>query len=159
MKRREFFVLLGSAALAPPWAARAEPALAAGSIAARLAGTWRFVSSVNTRNDGTSFDRWGGSPKGTLMFDGNGHFAQVIVGEESRLFGAKSFFAFGSYSVDEASKTVVMRIESSSISRLNGATQRRVIITLTKDELKYVNPVSGAGTRVESAWQRMAAAP
>jgi hypothetical protein len=155
MNRRGFIVLLGSAAIAP-FSARAEPA--ASTMAARLVGTWRFVSSVNTRGDGTTFDRWGNSPRGTFMFDADGRFVQVIMGEESRMFGAKAFFAFGTYSVDEANKTIITRIEGSSISKLNGATQHRVVTALTKDELKYINPVTGAGTQVESMWQRATAA-
>jgi len=151
MNRRGFIVLLGSAAIAP-FSARSESA--APTMAARLVGTWRFISSVNTRGDGTTFDRWGSSPKGTFMFDSGGRFVQVIMGEESRMFGAKAFFAFGTYSVDEANNTIVTRIEGSSIAKLNGATQRRVVTALTKDELKYINPVTGADTQVESVWQR-----
>jgi hypothetical protein len=160
MNRRAFIVLLGSAAIAVPSSASAEPATAAtaAGMATRLVGTWRFVSSINTRGDGTTFDRWGSNPRGTFMFDAGGRFVQVIMGEESRMFGAKAFFAFGTYSVDEASKTIVTRIEGSSISKLNGATQRRVVTTLTQDELKYVNPVTGVGTQVESVWQRTTAA-
>ena len=137
MNRRGFIVLLGSAAITP-FSARAEPA--ASTMAAQLVGTWRFVSSVNTRGDGTTFDRWGNSPRGTFMFDADGRFA------------------FGTYSVDEANKTIITRIEGSSISKLNGATQHRVVTALTKDELKYINPVTGAGTQVESMWQRATAA-
>lgn len=158
MKRREFIVLLGSAALAPPYPAKADPAEAATTTAARLVGTWRFVSSVNTRSDGTTFDRWGTSSKGTFMFDANGQFVQIIMGEESRMFGSKAFFAFGTYSVDEAGKTIITHVEGSSISKLNGATQRRVITSLTDNELRYINPVTAAGTQVESSWQRVTAA-
>ena len=73
-------------------------------IAGRLVGTWSFVSSVNTRKDGSTFDRWGANPKGIFMFDRGGNYAQIIVGSESRVFGAKTFCAFGTYSVDEAKK-------------------------------------------------------
>ena len=38
------------------------------------------------------------------MFDRGGNYAQIIVGSESRVFGAKTFCAFGTYSVDEAKK-------------------------------------------------------
>jgi hypothetical protein len=159
MRRREFIALLGGAAVIMPFSAGAEPVRAGETIAARLAGTWRFVSSINIRSDGSSFDRWGANPKGTFMFDGNGHFAQVIIGAESRFFGAKSYFAFGSYSVDEASKTIVTRIEGSSIGKLNGTTQRRIVTSLTEDELKYFNPATSSGTKVEAVWQRMKAPP
>jgi hypothetical protein len=159
MKRRALIALLGSAAVAAPFPARTEPAQASTTIAAQLVGTWRFLGSINTRSDGTTFDRWGSNPKGTFMFDGKGHFVQVIMGEESRIFGAKSFFAFGSYSVDEASKTIVTRIEGSSLAKLHGVEQRRVIVSLTVDELKYFNPATSADTKVASAWQRMKPGP
>ena len=38
------------------------------------------------------------------MFDRAGNYAQIIVGSESRVFGAKTFCAFGTYTVDEAKK-------------------------------------------------------
>ena len=83
----------------------AEPAHPPDSIAGRLVGTWSFASSVNTRKDGSTFDRWGANPKGIFMFDRGGNYAQIIVGSESRVFGAKTFCAFGTYSVDDAKKT------------------------------------------------------
>ena len=45
------------------------------------------------------------------MFDAGGRFAQIIIGAELRVFGAKTFFAFGTYSVDEANKTFITRID------------------------------------------------
>jgi hypothetical protein len=155
MRRREFIALLGGATAAIPYAAGAEPAHAKWRISERLAGAWRFVSSINTRDDGSTFDRWGQDSKGTFMFDGNGHFSQIIMGSESRMFGAKTFFAFGTYSVDEAGRTVVTQIEGSSVSKLNGTVQRRVITVLTADELRYLNPATASGTKVDARWKRM----
>ena len=155
MRRREFIALLGGATAAIPHAAGAEPAHATGRGSERLAGTWRFVSSVNTRDDGSTFDRWGQDAKGSFMFDGHGHFSQIIMGSESRMFGAKTFFAFGTYSVDDAGKTIVTQIEGSSVSKLNGIVQRRVITLLTADELRYLNPTTASGTKVNARWKRM----
>jgi hypothetical protein len=154
MRRREFIALLGSAVLMP------RPALGApphghSSMAKRLVGAWRFISAVNVRDDGSTFDRWGANPKGTYIFDRSGHFVQVIMAEESRVFGAKAFFAFGEYSVEEESKTIVSRIEGSSISRLSGTVQRRTITSMTEDELRYVNLYSAAGTKVEAVLRRV----
>src|SRR5262245_35817890 len=49
------------------------------SLNERLTGSWSFVSSINTRKDGTTFERWPPNPKGMLIFDGRGHFSQMIT--------------------------------------------------------------------------------
>ena len=111
MERREFIALLGMAAAAMPARRAARAGASAGSVAGRLVGTWSFASSVNTRKDGSTFDRWGANPKGIFMFDRGGNYAQIIVGSESQVFGAKTFCAFGTYSVDDAKKLLITRID------------------------------------------------
>ena len=155
MERREFIALIGMAAAAMPARAQAEPARATDTFAGRLVGTWKFAESVNTRKDGSVFDRWGPNPKGILMFDSNGYYSQIIVGSESRLFGAKTYCAFGTYSVDEAKKQFVTHIEACSVSKLSGTVQNRDIILLTPDELKYWNPVTANGNIAEVLWKRV----
>ena len=156
MERREFIALLGMAAAAMPASAQAEPALAPDSVAGRLVGTWSFTSSLNTRKDGSTFDRWGTNPSGIFMFDRGGNYAQIIVGSESRVFGAKTFFAFGTYSVEEAKKLLVTRIASCSAARLNGTSQNRNIMLLTPDEMKYSNSLTSIGAVAEVLWKRLA---
>jgi hypothetical protein len=154
MRRRDFIVLFASAAVAP-LTARADAGGTATTLAARLVGTWQFISSVNLRDDGSGIDRWGAHSKGMFIFDGDGYFTQIILGEESRFFGAKSFFAFGTYSVDEASNTIVTRIEGSSIAKLNGTEQKRVVTSLTESKLTYVSLLGSNGTKVEAQWRRV----
>jgi hypothetical protein len=165
MERREFIALLGIATAMMPSAAGAQaihpadsPALkhTPGSLSAGIPGTWSFASSVNTRRDGSTFDRWGESPKGVFMFDRGGRYAQIIVGSESRVFGSKVFCSFGDYSVDETAKVLVTRIEACSTPKFSGVTQRRTILSLTADELKYLNPVTAAGLTAEVLWKRIA---
>ena len=155
MDRREFIALLSVAAASMPSPANANPGHPADSWAGRLAGTWGFVTSVDTRKDGSTFNRWGKEAKGLLMIDGGGHFSQIIMGLESRMFGAKLFCSFGGFSVDEATKTLITRIEGGSISKLAGTTQRRFIVSLTADELTYINPVTAIGTKAEVTWKRL----
>jgi hypothetical protein len=155
MERREFIALLGMAAAVMPAHAGAEPAPSDGSLTSRLAGTWSFASSLNTRRDGTVFDRWGSNPKGIFMFDAGGRYAQIIVGAESRVFGGKTYCAFGSYSVDAAKKTFTTIIDACSLSKFSGTAQTRAIIALTPDELKYWNPVTTSGTTAEVIWKRV----
>jgi hypothetical protein len=156
MERREFIALIGMAAAAMPAQTHAAAAHPPDSLAGRLVGTWSFTSSVNTRRDGSTFDRWGGNPKGILMLDAAANYALIIAGSESRVFGAKMFFAFGTYSVDEAKKLLVTRIESCSAAKLNGTVQNRVIVSLTPNDLKYSNPVASLGSTAEVRWKRIA---
>jgi hypothetical protein len=154
MERREFIALLGMAAAAMPACAQAEPAHPLGAAADRLIGTWGFASSVNTRKDGSTFDRWGANPQGIFMFDRGGNYSQIIVGSESRVFGAKTFCAFGTYSVDEANR-LVTRIVSCSSAKLIGTSQTRDIMLLTADEFKYSNALTSTGTIAEVLWKRI----
>jgi Lipocalin-like domain len=155
MERREFIALIGMAAAAMPQQASAEPH-APDSFAGRLIGTWSFTSSVNTRRDGSTFDRWGSNPTGIFMFDRGGNFAQIIVGSESKVFGSKVACAFGTYSVDESQKILLTHIKSSSTAKLAGATQSRTILLLTPTELKYSNPLTSVGSTAEVLWTRLA---
>jgi hypothetical protein len=158
MERREFIALLGMAAAAMPTQASANPTQPAHppeSIAGRLVGTWTFASSVNTRKDGSKFDRWGAHPRGIFMFDRAGNYSQIIVGSESRVFGAKTFCAFGTYTVEEAKKLLVTRITSCSAAKLNGTVQQRDIVSLSPDEFKYSNSVTALGAIAEVLWKRL----
>jgi hypothetical protein len=155
MERREFIALLGMAAAVMPSPVRAGAAHAPDSHAARLIGAWGFASSINIRRDGSSFDRWGPNPKGIFIFDPSGQYAQIIIGSESRVFGAKTFCAFGSYSVDEARKLLITRVGGCSVAKLNGTEQSRDILMLTVDELKYSNPATVTGATAEVLWTRI----
>ena len=126
----------------------------AGSLKEQIVGTWIFVSSSNTRSDGSRFNRWGSNPKGIFMFDGKGNYSQMITRPDVGVFGAKTVSSYGTYSVDEANKILITNIVASSFPKLNGTSQRRAIVNLTADELKYVNRATASGTTVEAIWKR-----
>jgi lipocalin-like protein len=156
MERREFIALLGGAAALMPSQVGATPAHAVPSSAGPLAGTWSFVSSINTRKDGSVVDRWGANPTGMLMFDGSGHFSQIITGSESRMFGAKTFCAFGTYTFDSVSNILTTHFVGCSNAKVIGQVQERKVVLLTAEELKYINPVTTADTMAEVLWKRLA---
>jgi hypothetical protein len=160
MERREFIALLGVAAAMMPSSAHAEMQHLAEPGGAKrgndkLSGTWSFASSVNTRKDGSTFERWGENPKGIFMFD-RGHYAQIIIGGESRVFGAKVYCAFGTYTLDETTKSLVTHIQACSVSKAVGTTQSRAVVILTADEFKYSNPSTSSGSLAEVLWKRVA---
>ncbi|MBX9846343.1 MAG: lipocalin-like domain-containing protein [Xanthobacteraceae bacterium] len=121
----------------------------------KLAGSWSFVSSVDTRNDGTLVDRWGPNTRGMLMFDDNDYFAQIIIGSVSRMFGSKTYCAFGKYTFDADAGNLNLKFKGCTIAKAVGSVEERKIVLLTADELKYVNPLTASGTVAEVVWKRL----
>ena len=137
----------------------------------QLVGTWTFVSATDINKDGTKTNRWGPSAKGLAIFDANGHYSFMIARTDIPKFAADSvmqgtaeennavvrgIIAFiGTWSVDEASKTLITNIDASSFPNFNGKSLKRIITALTADELKYTNPATSAGTTTEAVWKRI----
>lgn len=140
------------------------------SLKEQLVGTWTFVSSVDTNKDGTKSDRWGPNAKGLAIFDANGHFSFMIsranipkfainnvnqgTAEENKAVLQGIIAMIGTWSVDEASKTLTTNNEAGSFPNFNGNSQKRIILSLTADELKYNNPATSTGATTEAVWKR-----
>lgn len=60
---------------------------------------------------------------------------------------------FGTWSVDEASKTLTMRMEGQMFPNEVGKDSKRSV-TLAGDELKVSNPAPGSGGKTESVYKR-----
>jgi hypothetical protein len=61
----------------------------------------------------------------------------------------------GTYTVDEATKTIHPNIETSTFPNLVGApNQRRIVTSITADEMKLTNPRTPAGVTLELVWKR-----
>jgi len=136
----------------------------------QLVGNWTFVSSIDTNRDGTKTDRFGPNAKGLVMFDASGRFSFLIsranipkfavnnvnqgTAEENKAVVQGMIAYFGTWSVDEASKTLTTNIEAGSFPNLNGGSQKRNITSLTADELKYTNPSTTTGTSSDVVWRR-----
>ena len=137
----------------------------------QLVGAWTFVSADSVRNDGSKAEVFGSNPKGTLIFTSDGHFALVQMRadlpkftgnsrdrgtpEENKAVVQGSIAYFGSYSVNETEKAVTLQIEGSTFANLKGGgEQKRVLSSLTADELKFTNPRTPSGATLEVAWKR-----
>jgi Lipocalin-like domain len=122
------------------------------------------------QQDGTKTDRFGPNAKGLVMFDPSGRFSFFIsranipkfaannvnqgAAEENKAVLQGMIAYFGTWSVEEASKTLITNVEAASFPNLNGGTQKRTITSLTADELKYTNPATTAGTSSDVIWRR-----
>jgi hypothetical protein len=134
-----------------------------------LVGTWTLVSAVDTMPDGSKSEPWGPNPKGVYMFDANGRFTQMLMRSdlpklETRLAGTPeqhkalaqgAIAMYGTYSVDEAAKVINVHFEGSTFARFVGADGKRVVTSITSDELRTANPATSTGTKAESVWKRV----
>jgi Lipocalin-like domain len=170
MKRRSIFSMFAITALGLamlPTSAISQQK----TLKEQLIGTWTMVSAVATNKDGAkSSDRWGPNAKGLIIFEANGQYSFMIsrsdipkfainnvnqgTAEENKAVVKGIIANFGTWSVDETTKTITTNIEAASFPNLNGGTQKRIISSLAADELKYTNPAGAAGTVDEAVWRR-----
>jgi lipocalin-like protein len=125
------------------------------SLKEQLVGTWML----------TKLQPLGANPKGIIIFDAGGRYTRIagrsdrprlspnlseVTPQEFRAvlnsFGAN----FGTWSVDEADKTLIVRVEGASNPNLEGA-ERKDKISLNGDELRIQGPDPG---QAESVLQR-----
>jgi hypothetical protein len=74
--------------------------------------------------------------------------------EENKAILHGSLLLFGTYSLDEADGTLTLHMERSSFPNWNGTDQKRVITSLTANELKWHNPAASVGGTTETVWKR-----
>jgi hypothetical protein len=133
--------------------ALAQPAT---SLRDKLVGTWDFVIAEITAADGKKNFPFGERPKGMLIFSADGHFSQVHISGDlpkiasnNRLAGTDAdnraivhgtLSLFGTYTVDEAKKTLTFNITASTFPNAAGTSQTRTIDLLTADEFRNTNP-------------------
>jgi hypothetical protein len=143
-------------------------AAGAQSIKEKLIGTWLLVSSQDTRSDGTKTDAFGPNPLGMLMFDASGHFSQIFMRadlpktesrnrgtpEQDRAVVAGSNAYFGTYSVDEATGTINQHYLGSIFAAFIGRDAKRIIASLTADELRLRIPATSTGAVAETVFRR-----
>jgi hypothetical protein len=138
----------------------------------QLVGTWLQVSIDGTFPDGTKRQLFGPDPKGILIYTNDGYFSLMqsradliklessnratATPEEAKAVVAGSIAYFGRYSVDEASKVVSIDIQGSTFANQIGSTSdnKRIITSLTANELKLSNPGSASGLKLELVFKR-----
>ena len=145
-------------------------ALAQKSLKEQVTGAWTLVSIETEMPDGKKQMGFGPNPKGILIFDATGRYAQAqmragrakfksadrtaVTAEEAKAAMNDSLAQFGSWSVDESTKTINLRIESSLIPNADGTEGKRINVTVTGDELKFSNPGPAGGGRNDSVYRR-----
>jgi len=139
------------------------------SLKDRLVGTWIYVSSTGKREDGSSVPRPALQGAVTYTADGRFHFITTRTDlpkyaskettypspEEAMAVASGAIAYTGTYTVDENTKTVHANVETSTFPNLVGANnQRRIITSISADEMTFMNPRTPAGVTLEFVWKR-----
>jgi hypothetical protein len=139
------------------------------AIKDQLVGTWIYVSSTGKRDDGSDVQRPSLQGAVTYTTDGRFHFITTPTNapkyassdpsrpsaDEAMAIASGSIAYTGRYTVDENTKTIHADIETSTFPNLVGApNQRRIITSITADEMKFTNPRNPAGVTLEFVWKR-----
>jgi hypothetical protein len=155
----------------PTSAAAQQPS---NSMKEQLVGTWKLVSLVSTRPDGSKYELFGPEANGLLIFDGNGRYSLQIfrrrrvpfaggrmegTQEENRAAVQGMISHFGTFTIDDAEHAVTFHIESSSYPNWDGTAQTRNLVLLV-DQLSWSDPSPLAGSQSadlqsDVIWQRV----
>jgi hypothetical protein len=139
------------------------------SLKEQLVGTWTVASWEQTNKDGTKFQRFGANPKGVNVFDANGRFVVIYARSDLPKLAAQdpmkstpaenkaimegSIAYFGTYTVDEAAKTISMRVETSTFPNQVGMEQKRTV-TVSANELRLTNTTTLTGNTINYVLKR-----
>jgi hypothetical protein len=138
------------------------------SLKNQLVGMWTLVSSTETAPDGKKADSFGDNPLGAYTFDAKGHFTQMLMRsdlpkfdnrmqgtpEQNKAVVQGTIAFYGTYAVDEATKLVTVHITGGSFAKFNGTEGKRLITSLSGDELHFTNPATSGGTSADTVWRR-----
>jgi hypothetical protein len=108
------------------------------SLKEQLVGTWTLVSWDQRNADSTTVQQFGANPKGIAFFDATGHYIITVMrsdrakyaidnfgqiaqatAEENKATAQGTITYFGAYSVNEADRTIAIRVEASSFPNWN----------------------------------------
>jgi hypothetical protein len=133
----------------------------------QLVGDWALVSAGAPNPDIKPF----GPNDGFATFKSNGRFSLQLIlsglpkfasnnratgtSEENKAVVQGSISYFGTYSLNETDGTVTLHIERCSFPNWSGTDLKRIITSLTGEELKYTNPAASVGGAAELAWKRV----
>jgi hypothetical protein len=141
------------------------------SLKDQLVGIWTALSAETTGPNGAKQQFYGAPAKGILILDASGTYAQVLARpgrpklksinrfsleatpEELKVAVIGTVATFGTWSVNEADKTLSRRPEASLLPNEEGVEQK-FSVTLAGDELKTSSVNSLTGLKTEVAYRR-----
>jgi hypothetical protein len=120
-----------------------------------ITGKWTVMIADNVQPDGHGVPGFGPLPKGNANFGTDGRFSFEVMPSTGSQPGIS---ASGAYSLDDAGKTLTLKVEDSSIPSWKSTTQTGTIKFLNGDHLGWTTSVPIAAsadfTGMELIWSR-----
>jgi hypothetical protein len=136
----------------------------------QLVGTWLLTSWEQDMPNNEKLHRFGNNPKGYNVFEANGRFFVLFARpdlpkiasrdpnkptpEEAKAIAVGSIAYYGTYTVDEATKVISMKMESSTFANQLEADQKRTVTAISATELKMENAGALAGGGIRYVFKR-----
>jgi hypothetical protein len=127
----------------------------------QVTGTWTLISGYEVAADGTKTVPWSA---GNLILDASGHMSLFVFGKDRQMpegppdprapVGPMVAY-YGTYTTDDAAKTVTFHVENASAPAFSGATRVQSITVTAETLMTKGSPVKNAAGR-HHADQRVA---
>ena len=140
------------------------------SLRDQLVGVWVLARHETTLQDGSQRQQFGANPKGMVILDVSGNYTQILVrpdrpkfrsndrrqgtAEENAATVRGSVANFGTWTVDEAGKTLTYHIVGSTFPNQVG-TEMKTVVSLAGDEWTSTIPRTTSGRQSIMVWARV----
>ncbi|HEY6331013.1 MAG TPA: hypothetical protein VI756_16900 [Blastocatellia bacterium] len=115
------------------------------SLKEQIQGPWSLASCNSTNAKGEKSDYCANNPKGILILAGNGNYANTIIAGGRKDPNAPGVAdTFGTWSVNEADKTLTRHMVGSNFPTIEGK-DFKVNISLNGEEMRLTGDVSFLG--------------
>ena len=115
------------------------------SLKEQIQGPWSLASCNSTTTKGEKADYCANNTRGILILAGNGNYASTIIAGGRKDFDAPGVAAnFGTWSVDESSKTLIRHYVGAHLPANEGK-DFKTSISLNGDELHIVGDINVPG--------------
>jgi hypothetical protein len=120
-----------------------------------IVGSWSLMIADDLGKEGNKVPGFGPLPNGTAMFGGDGRYSLELT----RSSGSEPpLRCSGTYTLDDAGKTITLRVDQSSQANWRGTTQTGKLNFLTSDYLGWTQSTplvaSADFTGAELIWRR-----
>ena len=141
-----------------------------GTLEKQIQGTWTLVS-IFVEKDGEKINVFGANPRGSMILTPNGRFSVILMNASLPKFAANSRIKgtaeenqaviqgslayFGNFKIVNAKEQMVsLNIEGSTFPNWDGVEQK-LVMTVTGDEMKVINPAAAIGGKGYPVWKRV----